>query len=183
MSGSDKRLSKFLSLLLRHRPSEIGLQLEPGGWARVADLVQKGRDVAHAPLSRERIERLVEEQDKPRFSLTEDGERIRANYGHSLDVDLDLEPEPPPEHLYHGTAARTLEAILQEGLEPRSRRYVHLSADPDDAREVGQRHGTPRILRVQATRMHQAGYTFYRPAAKIWLTEHVPPDHLGFPDR
>lgn len=125
---------------------------------------------------------MVEAQDKPRFSLSKDGERIRANYGHSLDVDLDLRPEAPPEHLYHGTAARSLDAILQEGLESRSRRYVHLSAEPGDAREVGRRHGSPRVVRVQAARLHQDGQAFYRPAAGIWLTEHVASDYLEFAD-
>lgn len=180
MSWSDRRLSKFLSLLLRHRPGEIGLRLEPGGCARVDELIRKGREATGAPLSHERVRRLVEEQTKPRFSLTGDGQRIRANYGHSVEVDLDLEPTAPPELLYHGTAARTLQAILRDGLDARSRRYVHLSGDEASARTVGGRHGLPRVLRVRAARMHRCGHALYRAAEGIWLTESVPPRYLEF---
>lgn len=182
MSWSDKKLSKFMSLILRHRPDEIGLRMEPGGWARVDELVQKARNSAAAPLSRKRIERLVEEQPKPRFALSPDRRRIRANYGHSLDVDLRLEPELPPDRLYHGTAARALEAILQDGLESRSRQYVHLSENAEDARRVGVRHGSPRILLVRARRMAVEDHPFYRPAGGIWLTRRVPPEYLDFAD-
>ena len=167
-----------MSLVLRHRPEVIGLRLEGGGWARIDELVRKGRESADAPLTRKRLRLLVAEQDKPRFSLDESGERIRANYGHSIDVDLDLELASPPDVLYHGTSDRNLETILREGLDPRSRRYVHLSVDPETAREVGRRHGTPRILRVRAAEMAGEGHPFHRPAPGFWLTPRVPPRFL-----
>lgn len=172
-----------MSLILRHRPEEIGLELEPGGWVRVDELVRKGRERAGAPLSPERIRHVIEGQQKPRFSLTDDGERIRANYGHSVDVDLDLRPAEPPNRLYHGTAKRSVDSILESGLKARSRRYVHLSTGPGDAREVGERHGTPRVLRIRAGRMHGDGHAFYHPAEGIWLTHHVPPTYLEIPSR
>lgn len=181
MSWSDKRLSKFLSLLLRHRPQEIGLRLDPAGWARVEDLVRKAREHG-APLSPRRLRALVEGQEKPRFSFSEDGERIRANYGHSLDLDLELEELPPPEHLFHGTARGNLASILREGVDARSRSFVHLSEDRRSARTVGRRHGEPVIVPVRAARMAEAGHAFYRPAPGIWLVERVPPRFLGEPE-
>lgn len=172
-----------MSLVLRHRPGEIGLELEPGGWVRLDELIRLGRERTDAPVSRDRILRLVEEQQKPRFSLDDDGDRIRANYGHSVDVDLDLRPATPPDRLYHGTAERSLGAILRDGLEPGSRRHVHLSVDVASAREVGRRHGSPRVLWVEAGAMHRDEHAFYRPAEGIWLTDRVPPEYLQVADR
>lgn len=177
-SWSDERLSRFISLVLRHRPGEIGLTLEPGGWVPVNDLIEASRRKADAPLDRPRLERLLADQRRPRFELDDDGRRIRARYGHSVDVDLDLRPREPPRSLYHGTARRFLEGIRSEGLRPRSRRFVHLSETRSRAREVGRRHGEPVVLRIRAAAMAEAGRTFYRPAAGIWLTARVPPGFL-----
>jgi len=182
MSWSDRRLSKFISLLLRHRPEEIGLELEPGGWASLAKLARKSRKEADASITEGWIRELVASQGKPRFSISGDGERIRANYGHSIDVDLDLTPSTPPPILYHGTADRTLQSILREGLKPGSRPHVHLSADPEDARTVGQRHGTPRVLRVDAVQMSRRGHQLYQAGEGIWLTGFVPPEHIAVVD-
>jgi len=163
-SWSDKRLSKFISLLLRHRPEEIGLPLDPAGWADLDELIARGR-AAGAPLSEDRLLRLVAAQGKLRFSLSDDGRRIRANYGHSLDVELELEPTCPPARLFHGTARRHLPSIRKSGLEPRGRRFVHLSEHRGSAREVGRRHGEPVVLPVRASSMAGRGHRFYRPAS------------------
>ena len=128
------------------------------------------------------LEQVIAHGEKERFTLSDDGSKIRANYGHSVDVDLEVEPAPPPETLYHGTARRVLGAIREEGLTPQARQYVHLSTTPADARQVGARHGAPVVLHVRAADLHAEGHSFYRTAADVWLTPRVPSRALVFPD-
>lgn len=173
------RESKFLSLVLRHKPEEIGLQLDKHGWVRVDDLLRKLKK-ANRKLSRDELAQLVESNDKKRFTLSDDGQRIRAAQGHSIDVDLGLEPQRPPDELYHGTASANLDAIFSEGLTPGRRKQVHLSLDPDTAERVGQRHGKPVVLRVEAQRMYENGFDFFRADNGVWLTDKVPATYLGF---
>lgn len=175
------RLSKFLSHILRHRPQRIGLTLDSAGWADVDELLAKANEAGKA-ITREQLERVVAENDKQRFSFSENGRRIRANQGHSIDVDLGLEPQVPPDLLYHGTATRFLDSIRHGGLNPRNRQYVHLSRDAATATKVGQRHGQPVVLVVEAGRMHRDGLKFYLSANKVWLTAQVPPEYLRFPE-
>lgn len=181
MSARPVQTSKFLSYVLRHNPDALGLSLEPGGWIDVEALVDAAQREGRS-LSRSRIEEAMQASDKDRFSFSEDGTKIRANYGHSIDVDLDVQPTAPPEHLFHGTARQALSAIREEGLRPQSRQYVHLSENRSDAREVGQRHGTPVVLRIRAAALHEAGQAFYRAARGVWLTAHVPPAFIDGPD-
>ncbi|MFO0812777.1 MAG: RNA 2'-phosphotransferase [Gemmatales bacterium] len=171
MNDAMKHHSKFLSLVLRHHPEVIGLQLDEQGWASVAELLSKTEDRG---LTQELLQRVVAENDKKRFSFSADGLRIRANQGHSLEVDLQLEPVIPPEVLFHGTATRFLESIFAQGLLPGSRQHVHLSADEATAMKVGSRHGKPVVLRVNAMAMSTAGYQFYRSANGVWLVHIVP---------
>ena len=171
------RLSKFLSLVLRHRPERAGLELDDAGWADVDELVARAR-VAGVPLTREALVDVVETNDKQRFALSEDGRRIRANQGHSIPVDLGLRPLAPPQRLYHGTTDRAVAAIRREGLTPRGRQHVHLSPDEETARAVGRRHGAPVVLEVDASRMARDGHVFLLAASGVWLTDHVPPGYL-----
>ncbi len=181
MSASWVRSSKFLSLVLRHKPETIGLHLDAQGWADVAELLTRAK--AHGvTLTRPQLEQIVATNDKQRFAFSPDGQRIRANQGHSIRVDLGLEPQIPPPHLYHGTATRFVDSIRQQGLLARGREHVHLSADEETAVRVGKRHGNPVVLRVQAEIMHAAGVPFYRSANGVWLVAHVPPHYLVFPD-
>ena len=173
------RESKFLSLVLRHKPEEIGLQLDQHGWVRIDDLLRTLKR-ANRKLSRDELIQLVENNDKKRFTLSEDGLRIRAAQGHSVNVDLGLEPRCPPDELYHGTASANLDAIFSDGLNPGRRHQVHLSLDPDTAKRVGQRHGKPVVLRVEAQRMFEDGFLFYCADNGVWLTDKVPAVYLGF---
>jgi len=182
MTDDLTRTSKFLSYVLRHNPGALDLKLDPGGWADVPPLLQRARDEGRS-LNRSRLRPVTDAGDKTRFTLSADGSKIRANYGHSIDVDLDLEPTSPPERLYHGTARRAVPAIRNEGLRPQSRQYVHLSPTRDEANAVGQRHGTPVVLSIRAPALHSAGYTLYRSTDTVWLTRHIPPSFLQFPDR
>jgi putative RNA 2'-phosphotransferase len=174
------RISKFLSLVLRHKPETIGLSLDRGGWARVDELIAAANR-AGMPLDQASLQQVVEQNDKQRFAFSDDGRRIRASQGHSLPVDLGLEPLAPPQVLYHGTATRFLNSIQRQGLVPRGRTHVHLSPDEPTAVRVGQRHGKPVVLRVQARRMHQDGFRFYLSANGVWLTQKVPVEYLVFP--
>ena len=179
MNEKQKRqIGKFISLILRHEPEKIGLQLDEAGWADVDELLaglkRKGRDISFAQL-----QDLVTTNDKQRYSFNADQTRIRANQGHSLKLDLQLAAAEPPEQLYHGTATRFLDSIREQGLVKGSRHHVHLSADTETAQKVGSRHGKPVILTVAAQAMSAAGYTFYCSENGVWLTEFVPVEYLN----
>jgi len=173
------RISKFLSLVLRHDPARIGLQLDEAGWADVEALIAAA--AAHGvPLTRGELRALVAASEKQRFALSADGARIRASQGHSVEVDLQLPPREPPERLYHGTIEAALPGIREHGLLRGERRHVHLSSDVPTAAKVGRRRGAPVILTIRAADMHAAGHAFYRADNGVWLTEHVPACFIGF---
>jgi putative RNA 2'-phosphotransferase len=175
------RLSKFMSLVLRHDPGAIGLTLDAAGWAEIDQLIACAAKAGTA-LTRAEIEQIVATSDKQRFALSDDGQRIRANQGHSIAVDLGFTPQTPPEVLFHGTATRFVESIRAQGLVKGSRQHVHLSAEEVTAVNVGQRHGKPVVLRVRAGEMARAGMSFYLSANGVWLTDAVPSDRIEFPD-
>ena len=178
MATDPVQLSKFVSLVLRHKPDAIGLALDPQGWASIDELVEKG-NAAGTKFGRDDLLHVVETSDKKRFSVSADGSRIRAAQGHSVSVELGLAPRQPPPLLYHGTATRFVASILSEGLKPQGRQHVHLSLDEATALRVGQRHGKPSILRVDAHAMHAKGFKFYLADNGVWLTDHVPPQFLA----
>ncbi|MDY0095333.1 MAG: RNA 2'-phosphotransferase [Candidatus Vecturithrix sp.] len=182
MRPSLVELSKFLSFVLRHNPVSIGVSLDSSGWAQVADLVNAAQK-SGKPLTKKLLREIVEQNDKQRFSFSEDGQRIRANQGHSIPIDLGLEPLSPPSILFHGTATRFLSSIQAKGLLPRGRRQVHLSSDERTARKVGQRHGKPVVLSIQAGQMSACGYRFYRSVNGVWLTECVPIEFILFAEK
>lgn len=169
------RTSKFLSFVLRHKPEAVKLTLDANGWASIDELIAKTKhDLENPKLSRDLIIKVVKQSDKQRFSISEDGQLIRANQGHSVNVDLELQAIEPPSILYHGTATRFLDAILAEGLKAGSRQHVHLSEDIDTANAVGQRYGKPVILKINALAMFEQGHQFYVSENGVWLTENVP---------
>ena len=172
------KVSKYLAKHLRHQPERLGLTLEPGGWVRVDDLL--AACAAHRfPVSREELEQVVAENDKRRYSFDDSGTRIRANQGHTVEVDLGLVPVEPPAVLYHGTSERSVDAILDAGLQPMGRHHVHLSPDVETARRVGGRRGRPVVLAVDAAAMHAAGHQFYVSDNGVWLTDDVPSEFLS----
>jgi putative RNA 2'-phosphotransferase len=170
--------SKFLSLLLRHRPETIGLSLDAEGWAEIEDIVRLTAGT-RTPLTKRLIEEIAATSDKKRFAISDDGTRIRANQGHSILVDLNLRPQNPPEKLFHGTATRFLESIIRQGLIKGNRQHVHLSPDRVTAMKVGQRHGKPVILSIAAQAMQASGFVFFLSANGVWLTDHVPTKFLN----
>ena len=172
--------SRFLSLVLRHRPERIGLDLNANGWADIDTLIALAAPTHR--LDRALIDAVVAGNDKQRFAISADGRRIRANQGHSVAVDLALPPATPPPLLYHGTATRFVDAIRREGLKPGNRQHVHLSRDIDTAMKVGSRHGRPHVLRVDAAAMTAAGHVFHVSENGVWLTAAVPVAFIDFGD-
>jgi len=169
------KASKRIAYALRHRPDSIGITLAPDGWVPVDDLLT-GLARTGIPLSRTDLEDVVENNDKRRFVI--DGDRIRAQQGHSVDVDLGLIPIAPPSALYHGTARQNLDSIFIDGLVRAGRHHVHLSGDVQTAVKVGARHGAPVVLCVDTASMRAEGLHFYRSENGVWLTDHVPARHL-----
>lgn len=172
--------SKFLSLVLRHRPEVVGLQLDAEGWLPIDELIANANARGNH-LSLELVHDLVATNDKQRFALSEDGLRIRANQGHSVaDVELNLQPTKPLELLYHGTVAPFIDSIRQQGLRKRSRNHVHLSEDEATAVKVARRRGKPIVLIIEAARMDNLGHKFFLSANGVWLTEEVPTAFIQF---
>ncbi len=167
------RISKFLSLILRHQPERVGVTLDGAGWAGVTELLDAVNRNG-VSLTLEQLKHVVATNDKRRFAFSEDGQRIRASQGHSVEVDLRYEPQTPPEFLFHGTPERFLVSIRATGLNKGQRHHVHLSPDPQTATKVGQRRGRPVVLRVRAGEMHRHGHRFCRSANGVWLVDHVP---------
>ena len=168
-----KSTSKFLSLILRHNPQVVGIELDEHGWADVEELCRRVKSLDIATL-----EQIVATDEKRRYSFSVDKKLIRANQGHSIPVDVELEELKPPEILYHGTAKRFGASIIAQGLLKMSRLYVHLSSDVETAEKVGRRHGEPKIFLVESLQMFDDGYKFYRSVNGVWLTEHVPAQYL-----
>ena len=158
--SSEERLSLFLSLVLRHQPEAAGITLDEHGWADVEALIQGISGTGR------------------RYSFNEDRTLIRANQGHSIPVDVELTETTPPQVLYHGTASRFEQAILEQGLKPMSRLYVHLSGDAKTALTVGRRHGNPVVFEVDSGRMSRDGEHFYISQNGVWLTKRVKPEYL-----
>ncbi|MBQ9327937.1 MAG: RNA 2'-phosphotransferase [Solobacterium sp.] len=173
--------SKYLSLILRHKPEAVGITLDGHGWAHTAELIHQVNQTH--PLTMELLEEIVRTDEKQRFSFNEDKTKIRANQGHSIPVDVEMEEGEPPELLYHGTGEKYVASILKQGLLPKSRLYVHLSTDTSTARKVGSRHGNPMIFLVQAGQMYRDGYVFRYSENGIWMTKQVPVSYLILLDK
>lgn len=173
MPSRHIRISKFLSLVLRHKPETIGLTLAEGGWVSVSELLQACQR-HRFPITLQELHTVVALNDKKRFSFNDDGTLIRASQGHSVKVELGYQPQEPPEILYHGTTERFLPSILAKGLLKGQRHHVHLSPDIATATKVGARRGKPVVLSIKSGQMYRDGYIFYQSANGVWLTDHVP---------
>jgi len=171
-----KKLSKFLSLILRHKPEHIGLELDDHGWALIDDLLDKA---GNPELTRELLYEIVTTNDKQRFIISEDGSRIRANQGHSIKVDLGLQELKPPNILYHGTADRFVDSIFEKGLIKKQRHHVHLSEQIKTAEAVGKRYGKLVLLKIDAEKMYSKGFKFYKSENEVWLVDTVPSEYLS----
>ena len=171
-------LSKFLSLILRHKPETIGIELDENGWINTDLLLAKS--IQHNyKIDLETLKIIVETNNKKRFSFSDDFAKIRANQGHSLDIELGYLPTKPPRILYHGTAEKNLNSILLHGLEKRDRHHVHLSQDIETAINVGKRHGKPIVLEILSEKMYNNKFDFFLSENGIWLVEKVPTIYIN----
>lgn len=168
--------SKFIALILRHKPEAIGITLDEHGWANVQELIA-GIAKTH-DFNMDILEEIVRTDNKQRYSFNEDKTLIRANQGHSILVDVELEEKEPPTELWHGTGEKYVSSIDVQGLLPKSRLYVHLSKDKETATKVGQRHGKLVLYVVKAADMYRDGYKFYLSKNGVWLTKEVPAKYL-----
>ena len=178
MGKQTRNLSKFISLILRHKPEIINLTLDEHGWADVQELIQGINRSKGQSIDLELLEEIVRTDEKQRYSFNEDHTLIRANQGHSIQVDVELEEKDPPDILWHGTGEKYVASIDEQGLIPKGRLYVHLSSDVYTARKVGSRHGRPVIYQIDCGKMAAEGYRFFLSANKVWLTKEVPARYL-----
>lgn len=149
------KTSRFISLILRHRPNTIGISLDEHGWASVEELLAGISKTQY--MIRKCLRKLWKQIARQRYSFNEDKTLIRANQGHSIDVDVELPKKQPPVILYHGTGEKYVASIDEQGLLPKSRLYVHLSGDEATAAVVGSRHGRPVVYEVLASQMYYDG--------------------------
>ena len=173
MTDPHIQTSKFLSYILRHHPESIGIQLDSQGWTNIDTLLAQAQQ-HNRPISRAQLLEIVATNPKKRFTLSADGSQIRT-----AQVAIAHSPVVPPAMLYHGTATHSLDSIRSQGLIAGSRHHVHLSADIPTAQKVGQRHGKPIVLRINAAAMHAAGHAFYLSDNQVWLTDHVPAQYIS----
>ena len=171
------KISKFLSLILRHQPEVVGLTLEENGWIEVQKLIKACADYGKSFTFAE-LKSVVETNDKKRFAFNEDETKIRANQGHSVEIEIEFEKKLPPDILYHGTAEKNVGIIFAEGLKKMSRHHVHLSVETETATKVGMRYGKPVIFQIDTVAMIAEGFEFYVSANGVWLVEYVPPKFL-----
>ena len=177
-------MSKFVSLVLRHKPETIGIKLDDDGWTDVqtliyhAEIYQKSN--GWEPLTKELLDEIVTDNNKKRFEYSKDGWKIRARQGHSVKVDLKYDPVDPPEYLYHGTAEKFVASIKTSGVNKGKRHHVHLSQDYDTAVKVGKRHGKPNVLRILSKEMFEDGLKFYKTDNNVWLTDEIPVEYIEF---
>ena len=176
--SQNKKISKFLSFVLRHKPETINLVLDENGWANVEELITKSTNDSQG-FTLEELDEIVQTNDKKRFVFNEDRTKIRANQGHSIEIDLALIPQQPPEFLYHGTAQSNRDSILENGIEKRNRQHVHLSQDKETATKVGMRHGKPLILTIKTGKMFEDGILFYLSENNVWLTDFVDSKYIS----
>ena len=174
----NNKTSKFIALILRHKPETIGITLDEHGWANVQELIDGINATGKHQLNMELLEEIVRLDEKQRYSFNEDRSLIRANQGHSIPVDVDLRETLPPKVLYHGTGEKYVPSIDEQGLFPKSRLYVHMSADKETVKTVGSRHGKPVIYEIDCKSMSDDGYRFYLSENHVWLTKAVPAKYL-----
>lgn len=166
------RVSKRLSGVLRHFPERYGIVLDRRGWAGLGEVVEALR--RDFPWLREwHVRGIVLYDPKGRFEVS--GGRIRARYGHSVDVSVEPLPGRPPRVLYHGTSYHNLPSIMRRGIVPMKRRLVHLTSSFEDAVDVGRRHGRVVVVfTVDTECLEERGLRVYRAGRNVYTVEWVP---------
>lgn len=171
------QLSKTVSHALRHEPQSYNLSLDNQGWVFLSDLVialnLKGIQVDEISITK-----MVELSKQKRHQILNG--KIRAYYGHSVENKILKNPVEPPEFLYHGTVQNRLNNILEKGLLPMERQYVHLSIDRNTAAIVGSRRkGDLVILTIKAKEAFLNNIQFYKEENDIWLADPIPSKYIS----
>jgi len=168
-------LSKEISYALRHAPWEYELELDEQGFVPIVQLLHalNESETYEREITQADLEQIIANSEKKRHEIV--GDKIRALYGHTVPQIIKKEPGIPPAVLYHGTTHRALPQILQDGLKPMRRQYVHLSIDVETATRVGKRRDPePVILKIDTEAAQKAGIQFYIGNDKVWLCNRVP---------
>jgi len=170
------RISKLLSLMLRHRPDEFGLEIDAYGYAPLDQVVQGVRE-RYDEVTEADVVALVEDPEQRRFELNEFG--IRALYAHSFFVEMDGEPmDPPPARLYMGATKGVARRFADEGISPGDRYYVHLSLTRAAAESRSHQRDTPCVVEILADKAQADGCSFFA-RGEVVLTEEIPAACVG----
>jgi len=168
-------ISKFMSLILRHKTKDFGLKFDPYGFISIEDLA-KALKRSYPDITPSQIEFVALHCPKQRFEIK--GNKIKARYGHSLKIDLDTKPQKPSQFLYHGTSPSFVQKIKNDGLKPMRRQYVHLSKTKKQAIQVGKRRSyRPCVFKISAERAFEKGTKFYD-MGEVVLAEEISPEFL-----
>jgi len=168
------RVSRYASYLLRHNPED--LEMDPQGFVELDELVSKVRRRFPA-VDKDLLKEIVNQSERKRFEIV--GGKIRALYGHTIDVHIHLKEDRQIARLYHGTTPEAAKEILQNGLQPMRRRWVHLSPTEEIASEVGKRRtDKPVVLVVDASEARSHGVRFFRATDKVYVCKHVPAKYI-----
>ena len=173
MKNTKNERSKYLALLLRHKPELAHLSLSEDGWVVVNELLD------NTDFTLDELKEIIKSDQKGRYSFNDDFSKIRANQGHSTNVKMNFKEFIPSTYLYHGTAFKFLDSILKSGLDKRNRQFVHLSQDVNTAINVGKRHGSPVILKIDAVKMYNDGIKFFISENNVVLTDYVNPKYFS----
>lgn len=179
--NETKKISKFLSLILRHKPEAVGVKLDENGWTDISTLLDR-MNAAGTRIDRTELDYVVSTNEKKRFAISDCNRQIRASQGHSVEIDLDYTAKTPPEILFHGAPESVLPLIRKDGLKKMQRHHVHLNAAAQPCIHVAARYGKPVVIEIAAGKMFAEGFDFFLSANQVWLTDHVPPRYLSIPD-
>jgi putative RNA 2'-phosphotransferase len=171
--------SKFVSFVLRHSAEKLGLDIDSQGWVSVEGLIRLCHKSKYIDIDRAVLEKIVESDMKHRYDFNEDGTKIRANQGHSMEcVKIEFDRLVPPQVLFHGTSCNVLPAIHEKGISKMKRHHVHLSETLETAQTVGRRHGKLAVIVIDASQMWADGVEFLRSENNVWLVDHVDPKYF-----
>lgn len=169
------RVSKYMSYLLRHNPEDLKMDRE--GFVPLNKLLAKIK-TRYPEADRKLLLDIAHESDKKRFEILDD--KMRALYGHTIDVNVNLIEDKQVTVLFHGTTPQAVHGILTAGLKPMRRKWVHLSPTKEMAFEVGKRRAsTPTILAIDVSHARRDGIRFYKATNKVYLCEHVPAKYIS----
>ena len=180
MSKND-RLSVYISLLLRHRPEIINMNMDKHGWVLVKDLIDGINRTRKYVVDEALLRAIVENDKKGRYRYNEDGTKIKACQGHSIPwVEPELKYIEPPQFLYHGTTTESHKMIQESGaIRKMSRHAVHMQENPENAWQSALRwKKNPVVLKIAAHEMHTEGIPFGVSDNQVWCTEMVPVKYI-----